>query len=111
MRGKSTAKLGRARPGNGQKGNSMSRFVKRASKLVVWSGAILTTALMVITADASGGGNHKRGVPRDESFGRSHLTAWVELGPNGKAIARAITTELECPFIKVDHRRHRMSLR
>jgi len=89
----------------------MSRLVKRALKLVVWAAAVLTTALVAIDANASGSGNHKRGAPRDESFGRSHLTAWVELGSNGQAIARAITTDLGCPFINVDHARHRMSLR
>ena len=42
---------------------------------------------------------------------RSRLVAWVELGPDGQAIARAITSERDCPFIRLDHRRHQMSLR
>ena len=43
--------------------------------------------------------------------GDSRLVAWVELGPDGQAIARAITSECHCPFIRLDHRRYQMSLR
>ena len=41
----------------------------------------------------------------------SRLVAWVELGPDGQAIARAITSERRCPVIRLDHRRYQMSLR
>ncbi len=41
----------------------------------------------------------------------SRLRAWVELGPDGQAIARAITSASECPFIRLDHARYQMSLR
>jgi len=41
----------------------------------------------------------------------SRLVAWVELGPDGQAIARAITSEGRCPVIRLDHRRYQMSLR
>ena len=34
----------------------------------------------------------------------SRLVAWVELGPDGQAIARAITSERRCPVIRLDHR-------
>ena len=41
----------------------------------------------------------------------SRLAAWVELGPDGQAIARAITSECHCPFIELDHTRYEMLLR
>jgi len=67
----------------------MRRFVARATTLVVWVGAAAVFA-------------------ENE---RSRLVAWVELGPDGQAIARAITSECHCPFIRLDHRSHQMSLR
>jgi hypothetical protein len=48
---------------------------------------------------------------RGEHVNNPGLTAWVELGADGEIVARVITTNLDCPFIKVDHSRHQMALR
>ena len=89
----------------------MRRLVGKPSRLVLPVGVVLTIALIAVGANANAGGKHPRRGSRDEEFRRGHLSAWVELGPNGQAIARAITSDRECPFIRLDHARYQMSLR
>ena len=79
----------------------MRRFVGKALTVVILACAVVTTPLIAARADDS----------HDEHFNRSQVSAWVELGPDGQAIARVITPELECPFIRLNNARHRMSLR
>ena len=78
----------------------MRRYVGKAQTLVALACAVLSTAMV-----ASAAGQH------DEHSNHSRLVAWVELGSGGEAIARAITTDSECPLIRLDNARHQMSLR
>ncbi|HKF19937.1 MAG TPA: metallophosphoesterase [Candidatus Angelobacter sp.] len=78
----------------------MRRSVSKELNLVILAFAVATTAQMAV------GANRAAQVSTPSS-----LTAWVELGADGEIIARVITTDLDCPFIKVDHSRHQMLLR
>ena len=79
----------------------MHRFVGRALTLALLTCAVLTTARTAAGANQDA----------NEHANPSRLAAWVELGADGEIIARAITPDVECPFIKLDSTRHRMSLR
>ncbi|HEX2714970.1 MAG TPA: metallophosphoesterase [Candidatus Acidoferrales bacterium] len=86
----------------------MRRFVAKALTLVI---SASLAVLIAAGAKRNAGGEHARGARHEEDSRRSRLAWWVELGPNGQAIARAITSHADCPFIELDHARHRMSLR
>jgi hypothetical protein len=82
----------------------MRRFVGKLLTSTTFACVVLTTALVAK-------GAHLRADERGEHFNHPGLTAWVEIGADGEIIARAITSEFDCPFIKLDHSRHQMSLR
>jgi hypothetical protein len=49
--------------------------------------------------------------PNATFAGQGTLAAWVELGPSGQAIARAVTAASECPLVTFDERSERMAER
>jgi len=86
----------------------MRPFVGKGLRLVASVSAVLTSALIAVGAGPRAGGHPRGG---HEGSKRSPLAAWVELGANGQAIARVITSEADCPSIRLDEALYKMSLR
>jgi len=84
----------------------MRRVMATATTRVIWAGAM---ALFALSTGRNGAAEPS--APLGERSRESRLVAWVEIGPDGQAIARAITSRRRCPFIELDNARRRMSLR
>ncbi|HKD41782.1 MAG TPA: hypothetical protein VKB87_15980, partial [Myxococcaceae bacterium] len=87
----------------------MRRILGMATTLGVWVGAV---AVFAVGSNRTASAEPDASAPlRQQSSADSRLVAWVVLGANGQAIARAITSRSNCPIIELDNTRYQMSLR